>query len=126
MEARDILSGDYDVVVADGFYGNIALKSIEGAVATIFASLKAEVKSSKKAAIGALLMKNAFKNLKSKLDYNKRGGAVLLGMEKTVVKAHGSSKAEAFKNTVLQAYYASSVSVREEIEKALSSDGEEI
>ncbi len=126
MEARDILSGDYDVVVADGFYGNIALKSIEGAVATIFASLKAEVKSSKKAAIGALLMKNAFRNLKSKLDYNKRGGAVLLGMEKTVVKAHGSSKAEAFKNTVLQAYYASSVSVREEIEKALSSEGEEI
>ena len=125
MEARDILSGDYDVVVADGFYGNIALKSVEGAVGAIFASLKAEVKASKKAAIGALLMKKAFKNLKSKLDYNKRGGAVLLGMEKTVVKAHGASKAEAFKNAVLQAYAASSVSVKEEIENALSAYGAE-
>lgn len=115
MEARDILSGDYDVVVADGFYGNVALKSMEGAIGCLFSSLKSEIYSSAKSKFGALFMKKAFKNVKNKLDYNKKGGATLLGTENVVVKAHGSSKAEAFKNAVLQAYESSSLSINEKI-----------
>lgn len=125
MEARDVLSGEYDVVVADGFSGNVALKATEGAVAAILANLKAEIKASKSAKIGYLFMKKAFKNLKGKLDYNKKGGAVLLGMEKTVVKAHGSSKAEAFKNAVLQAYNNSALNISGKIEAKLAVSGGE-
>ncbi len=119
MEARELLSGDYDVVVCDGFAGNIALKSVEGTAKCIFTMLKREIKSSKSAMIGALFMKKAFKRLKSVLDYNKKGGAVLLGMEKVVVKAHGSSNAEAFKNALLQAYSASNLSINEKIKEGL-------
>ncbi len=124
MEARDILSGNYDVVVADGFYGNIALKSMEGAIGCIFASLKTEIYSSFKSKIGALLMKKSFKKVKNTLDYNKKGGATLLGMEKVVVKAHGASKAEAFKNAVLQAYESSSLDINEKIGREIARVGE--
>jgi glycerol-3-phosphate acyltransferase PlsX len=124
MEAREILSGEYDVVVADGFSGNVALKATEGAVNVILTNLKAEIKASTSAKLGYLFMKKAFKNLKGKIDYNKKGGAVLLGMEKTVVKAHGSSKAEAFKNAVLQAYNNSAINVSGKIESALAVSGE--
>ena len=120
MEAREILSGDYDVVVSDGFAGNVALKSTEGAVNVIFAALKEEITASTSAKIGFLFMKKAFKKLKGRLDYNKKGGAVLLGMEKTVVKAHGSSKAEAFKNAVLQAYHNSSLNLNSKIGEAIA------
>ncbi len=125
MEAREILSGDYDVVVSDGFNGNVALKSTEGAVGCILSFLKAEIKSSKKAMIGALFMKGAFANLKDKLDYNKRGGAVLLGMEKVIVKAHGSSNAVAFKSAVLQARDAAATDLCGKIKRALCSDGDD-
>lgn len=120
MEAREILSGDYDVVVSDGFAGNVALKSTEGAVNVIFAALKEEITASTSAKIGFLFMKKAFKKLKGRLDYNKKGGAVLLGMEKTVVKAHGSSKSEAFKNAVLQAYHNSSLNLNAKIGDAIA------
>ena len=119
-EARDLLSGDADVVVADGFYGNIALKSMEGAIGCLFKTLKAEIYSSAASKFGALFMKNAFRAVKNKLDYNKKGGAVLLGMEKVVVKAHGSSKAEAFKNAVMQAYEASSIEINEKIGREIA------
>ncbi|MBQ8726044.1 MAG: phosphate acyltransferase PlsX [Clostridia bacterium] len=125
MEARDILSGDYDVVVADGFSGNVALKSTEGATKVILSYLKAGISSSFSAKIGYLFMKKCFADLKNKIDYNKKGGAVLLGMEKTVVKAHGSSKAEAFKNAVLQAYNNSSLNISGKIAEALSALGGE-
>lgn len=120
MEARDMLSGDYDVIVSDGFYGNIALKSTEGAVNALFSCIKSEIAASKMVAFGALLMKKGFKNIKNRMDYNKRGGAVLLGMKKIIVKAHGSSKAEAFKNSVLQAYAASSISFNDDIAEKIA------
>lgn len=94
MEARDLLSGDYDIVVSDGFAGNVLLKSTEGAVQTILKMLKQEIKSSFISKIGALFMKKSFKNLKGKMDYNNKGGAVLLGTKKIIVKGHGSSKAK--------------------------------
>lgn len=125
MEAREILSGDYDVVVTDGFSGNVALKSLEGAVNCIFTTLKTEIKASKKASIGALLMKGAFKKVKAKLDYNKKGGAILLGTQKIIVKAHGSSKAEAFKNAVFQAYNAAAMNVGDKIRDNLNKESGE-
>ncbi|MBR5900317.1 MAG: phosphate acyltransferase PlsX [Clostridia bacterium] len=103
IEARDILSGEYDVVVTDGFSGNVALKSLEGAVGVVLKSLKNGIKSSFSSKIGALFMRKTFKQLKGKLDYNKKGGALFIGVTKPVVKAHGSSKREAIKNAVLQA-----------------------
>lgn len=103
VEARDILAGKVDVVVTDGFSGNVALKSMEGAVNAIFTCLKQGVASSFKGKMGALLLKDTFKNLKNKLDYNNKGGALFMGVKKTVIKAHGSSNRKAFKVAVLQA-----------------------
>ena len=103
IEARDIMSGKYDVVVADGFSGNIALKSMEGSMKGLLGMLKAEMLSSFRGKLGALLLKKSFTKLKKVLDYNNYGGAVFLGVDKVVVKAHGSAKAETVKNAVLQA-----------------------
>lgn len=106
VEARDILSGEYDVVVADGFSGNVALKSMEGAIGALFSTLKEEIYSSFIGKIGGLLLKKSFKKVKAKMDYNKFGGAVFLGVDKVVIKTHGSAKCEAVKNSVLQAVNA--------------------
>lgn len=103
VEARDLLTGDYDVVVADGFSGNVALKSTEGAVKLLFGQLKGCINSSLKSKIGGLLLKKSMYGLKDKLDYDKKGGAIFIGLKKTVIKAHGSSKRQAFKCAVLQA-----------------------
>lgn len=93
MESRDLLSGNYDVVVADAFAGNVLLKATEGSVLSILKVLKQEIKSSFSSQIGYLFMRKTFKNIRKLLDYNNKGGAVLLGCKKLVVKAHGSSKA---------------------------------
>ena len=102
MEARDFLSGNYDIVVADGFYGNILLKSVEGTAMFVMDQLKQEVKNSFFAKIGALFMKKAFKNLKGKLNYNSYGGAAFLGVKKLVVKGHGASDSLAFLKSIEQ------------------------
>jgi len=102
VEARDILSGDVDVVVADGFNGNIALKSAEGTANAVFSLLKQGIYSSFRAKMGALLLKPVFKDLKHTLDYNEHGGAAFLGLKKPVVKAHGSSKAKSIRGAILQ------------------------
>ena len=125
MEAREILSGDYDVIVSDGFAGNVALKSIEGAAKSITSALKREIKSSPISVFGALFMKKAFKNLKNFLDYNKRGGAVLLGMKQVVVKAHGASNEESFKNAILQAQRASKTDISDKIREGIAAIGGE-
>ena len=92
MEARDIMSGDYDVVVSDGFAGNVALKSTEGTAKFILKSLKTEIsKGGLLAKLGALLLRKPFNNLKKKLDYKGIGGSPFLGCKKVVIKSHGSS-----------------------------------
>lgn len=120
IEARDILSGNYDVVVADGFSGNIALKSLEGAVSGLLKLLKKEIKSSFKGILAGLLLKKTFKKLKGKLDYNSQGGAVFLGVDKIIVKSHGSSKSEAIKNSVIQALSAARASVNGKISEGVA------
>ena len=104
VEGRDIMSGDIDVAVCDGFSGNIALKTAEGTALAVMSVIKQNIKASFAAKLGyALFMRGAFKKIKKVLDYSKYGGAVLLGIEKVVVKSHGSSKAESVCASVLQA-----------------------
>jgi glycerol-3-phosphate acyltransferase PlsX len=120
VEARDILTGEFDVIVTDGFSGNIALKSMESMVNVLFGAIKEGIDSSLSGKIGGLFMKNIFKGLKNKLDYNKKGGAVFLGAKKLVIKAHGSSKREAIKNSVLQAVNGVEQNLVSKVEEKLS------
>lgn len=102
IEARDVLSGVADVLVCDGFVGNIVLKSVEGIAKNIFGMIKSDMKKSIFGKFGGLLLKPAFMNIKNKFDYNKVGGAPFLGLNSIVVKAHGASSYEAIKNSILQ------------------------
>ena len=102
-EARDIFTGNYDVVVADGFDGNIILKHTEGLAKALFTMIKDELMASLGTKIGAMLAKPAFRKVKRRMDYNAVGGAPLLGVNGAVVKAHGSSGAEAIENAIRQA-----------------------
>lgn len=120
MEARDVLSGNYDVIVCDGFSGNICLKSLEGATIAMMSLIKQGVKSSFRAKIGALLMKPVFKDLKKKLDYNSNGGAIFLGVEGIIVKAHGAATEKTIESATLQAYYAAKGRVVDCIKNQLS------
>jgi len=104
MEARDLLSGDVDLVVCDGFSGNVLLKSTEGACLELMKLLKKSMMSSFKSKLGALLIKQKMYDVKNMMDYNNYGGAVLLGAAKTIVKGHGSSKSEAVYQCIKQAY----------------------
>lgn len=103
VEARDLLEGVADVVVTDGFTGNMVLKSIEGTAGTLMKMLKDVFMASTKTKLGALLVKNELKGLKNKLDYSEHGGALLFGLQAPVVKAHGSSDARTIYNTIRQA-----------------------
>lgn len=103
-EARDMLTGDFDVVVSDGFDGNIALKTAEGTADLMLKLIKKGVYSSGlKAKLGAAMLKPVFKDVKRKLDFNAVGGACFLGVKKVVVKAHGASSRGAISASILQA-----------------------
>lgn len=103
VEARDLLEGVADVVVTDGFTGNMVLKTLEGTAAAIFSMLKGALTASTKAKIGAALVKSDLKVLKNKLDYTEYGGAGLFGLSAPVIKAHGSSNGNAIYNAIRQA-----------------------
>ena len=102
-EAREIMSGDYDVVVCDGFVGNAILKAMEGTIAALLSMLKTELMSSTITKLGAAMSKSAFRTLKAKMDYREYGGAPLLGIRSGIIKAHGSSNARAIYSAVEQA-----------------------
>ncbi len=120
MEGRDILSGDIDVVISDGFSGNIAIKSTEGAVKNMLKMIKSGIYSSFMGKIGGLFLKKTFKKLKAKLDYNNYGGALFLGVNKAVIKAHGSSGRTAMKVAVLQAYEYANFDIAQKITEKLA------
>ncbi|MEG2338462.1 MAG: phosphate acyltransferase PlsX [Clostridium sp.] len=103
IEGRDILEGEVQIVVADGFVGNVVLKVFEGTALTIMKEIKSALMGSFVTKIGALLSKSGFKAFKKKFDYTEHGGAILIGVDGTVIKAHGSSNANAFKNAIRQA-----------------------
>lgn len=121
VEARDILCGNYEVIVADGFSGNIALKACEGTALMMFSLIKKGIeKGGIRAKFGYLLLKPVLKKIKHTLDYNNQGGAVLLGLKKLVIKAHGSCEADAFKATILQAVSLNELKVTERISLELT------
>ncbi|HAE89197.1 MAG TPA: phosphate acyltransferase PlsX [Clostridiales bacterium] len=123
VEARDILSGEVDVVVADGFDGNVALKSAEGTANAVFSLLKQGIYAGgTRAKLGALLLKPVFKGLKKKLDYNEHGGAAFLGLKKPVVKAHGASKAKSVCGAILQVRDMIAGKVSERLAKDVGND----
>lgn len=119
-EARDLLSGDFDVVVADGFNGNIALKSNEGAAGAVVKLILEGVNAGGlRAKLGALLLKPVLKNVKKKMDYNAYGGACFLGVNKVVVKSHGASKRKSVAASVIQAKELAERNVCENIRQGI-------
>lgn len=102
VEARDLLMGVADVVVTDGFTGNMVLKAIEGTALGFFTMLKEVYTSSMKTKVSAALVKSELGGLKKKLDYSEYGGAGLFGLNSSIVKAHGSSNANAIFNAIRQ------------------------
>jgi glycerol-3-phosphate acyltransferase PlsX len=101
VEGRDIFKGEVDVVVTDGFTGNVVLKSVEGAAEVILSMVREEVaRSGLLARVGAALMTKALRRLKKRTDYAEHGGAPLLGVEGVALICHGGSSAIALKNAV--------------------------
>lgn len=100
-EGTDLLAGRYDVIVCDGFTGNIALKTLEGTAKYIVGEIKKAVKSSKLMAIGALLLKPALKRVAADLSGDEYGGAILLGLKAPVIIGHGATSVTAVKNGTL-------------------------
>ncbi|MBC2850798.1 phosphate acyltransferase PlsX [Cetobacterium sp. 8H] len=100
IESRDIMDIDVDVVVTDGFTGNMVLKTAEGVSKYIFTLLKEEIMKSFLGKIGALFLKPVFKSLKNKLDSSEYGGALFLGINGISIKAHGNSTANGIKNAI--------------------------
>lgn len=120
VEARSLPMGECDVAVCDGFTGNVVLKLIEGMAKFFSNQLKGMLLRSTKTKIAALLLKDSVADFKKKLDYKEHGGAPLLGISKTVIKAHGSSDARAIKNAIRQAKQCIESGVIEQIEQNLS------
>jgi phosphate acyltransferase len=102
VEARDLLDGAADVVVTDGFTGNMVLKTVEGTALSMFKMLKTTLMSSVKSKLAAAVLKPEFKVLKNTLDYSEYGGAGLFGLKAPVIKAHGSSNGQAIFSAIRQ------------------------
>jgi glycerol-3-phosphate acyltransferase PlsX len=121
VEGSDIFNGEVDVVVCDGYTGNIVLKASEGVVKTIFTLMKEQIRKSIPAKFGALLMrKKVFTKLKKKVDYAEYGGAPLLGVNGCAIISHGKSNSKAIKNAIFQAITYSDSNVNSAIEKLLT------
>lgn len=119
VEGNDIFNGTVDVVVCDGFMGNILLKTAEGVADTIGKILKKNLKRSLISIAGAVLMRKVFKTLKVRVDYAEYGGAPLLGVKAPVIIAHGKSNPKAIKNAINQAIIAASSTLEQDIENKL-------
>jgi phosphate acyltransferase len=120
VEGGDLFSGIVDVIVCDGFVGNIALKICEGLAVSIFDALKKSMNSSLLSQFGAKLSQGAFKGLKKKIDYTEYGGAPLLGVRGVCVIGHGRSNANAVKNAIRVAAGLARGRINERIEQELS------
>lgn len=102
VEGRDLPAGKADILVADGFVGNVALKLTEGMAISIFSLLKDLLMQNTKTKLAAMLIKPQLSEMKQKMDYREVGGAPLLGTRFPIVKAHGSSDSYAYKNAIMQ------------------------
>ncbi|MBR5134059.1 MAG: phosphate acyltransferase PlsX [Clostridia bacterium] len=125
IEARQVLYGDVDVLVADGFAGNVLLKSIEGTADVLMKKIKGVFLTNLLTKIAALFVKPHLGKVKAMLSTEEHGGAPLLGLKKPVIKAHGNSKAGAVKNAIRVAAEFASAGVIEKIEAVVSEDATE-
>ncbi len=119
IEGRQIPFGDADVVVADGFTGNLILKTYEGVAKVLMNGIKQAFYKNAISKISYLGVKSGIDDMKKQFDYKEYGGAVMLGVKKPVVKAHGSADARTFKNAVKQAVWFLETDLIEKIEEAL-------
>ncbi|AXU82324.1 phosphate acyltransferase [Clostridium sp. HMSC19D02] len=125
VEAREVINAYTDIIICDGFTGNILLKSAEGVALSVMSLIKEAFMASTKSKIGALLIKDDLRKLKSFIDYSEYGGAPLLGLNGGVIKAHGSSDAKAIKNAINQGIKFSKGKVVEDINQFISKYNEE-
>lgn len=120
VEARDIFSGEADVVVCDGFTGNAVLKASEGLSEAIFAIMREEFVGGVRAKIGAALLYPVFKKIRNRLDYTEYGGAPLLGVDGICIKSHGNANAKVIRNGIRVAQQFVENNILAEIEKNIS------
>jgi len=120
VEGNDVFSGDVDVVVCDGFIGNILLKTSEGVASLMGSFIKKSAKKSPLSLAGALMMKKVFNSLKKETDYAEYGGAPLIGLKGCAIISHGKSNAKAIKNAIFQAIRYEESGVTDEISKNIS------
>lgn len=120
VEGRDLYNGRVEVIVCDGFIGNVALKISEGLIEAVASLLRESLSSSLSSRVGYLLSKKAFKHFKKRVDYSEYGGAPLLGVRGVCLIAHGSSNANAIKNAVRVAAEFVEGRVNEKIEQELA------
>ena len=120
VEGREVFAGNVDVIVCDGFIGNVALKISEGVAQLIVTLLKDALKSTLSSQVGSLLSRRAFEGFKKKIDYSEYGGAPLLGVRGITVIAHGSSNSNAIKNAIRVAMELARAKMNEKIEQGLS------
>ena len=124
-EVRDIAFGVADVIVADGFTGNVILKMYEGVAKSMTGNIKAVFKKNVFSMLSYIGVKSGMDAFKKKMDYKEYGGAVLLGIAKPVIKAHGSSDARAFKNAIRQAVNCVKKDVIGEIKRSVGEEKDE-
>lgn len=120
VEARDVPLGAVDVVVCDGFSGNVLLKSIEGTAMFVGSLMKKMFKKNALSKLGYLLCSSGVKDMMKLLDYHEIGGTQLLGIQKPVIKAHGASDRLAFRNAIRQAMEAAENDITPELEETLA------
>ncbi len=125
MESRDLLSGKYDLVVCDGFSGNVLVKSTEGACLEMLKKLKRDIASSFLYKLGALFLYPMFMKEKKFMNYQNYGGSVLLGLDKVIVKGHGSSSANAVAVSIDLAYRMIDKNLNKKIAVALAATQKE-
>jgi glycerol-3-phosphate acyltransferase PlsX len=123
VEGGDVFRGDVDVVVCDGFIGNVSLKLGEGLTEMISVLLKRDLSSNPISQIGGLLSRRAFRNFKARVDYSETGGAPLLGVKGVAIICHGRSNTKAIKNAIRIAHMLCVNRVNEKIEDEIKALG---
>ncbi|MGE4284291.1 MAG: phosphate acyltransferase PlsX [Clostridia bacterium] len=125
IEARDIAAGVADVLVCDGFVGNVILKFMEGMGLTFYANIKKIFTKNIFTYLAAIIVKNGLKEFKKKMDYTEHGGAPLLGIDGVIIKSHGNSNAKAFYYAIKQAHKFIETGVISEIKEYIHKTGED-
>src|SRR3981081_571922 len=120
VEGRDLFTGHVDVIVADGFVGNVALKISEGVANLVRTALKESLKATITRQVGYLLSRSAFSDFKKRIDHTEYGGAPLLGVKGVCIITHGSSNTNAMKNAVRVAGGSSARTIERSIERGLA------